>query len=84
MQAEVANNGPCGPAFSGLNIARPLRKMLLTQGSTFEDVPKGITVVGMVLIQYEDHSEVCYLFDCHSLQVTEVWISMPELLVHGH
>ena len=84
MWAEVANNGPCSPTFSCLNTVQPLGKMLLTQGSTFKDVPEGIALVNMILIQYEDHSEVCYLFDAHGLQAMKVWISTLEFLVHGH
>ena len=71
------------PPFLVLIPPDPLRKMLLTQGSAFEDVPEGVTVVSMILIQYEDHSEVWYLFDGHGLQAMKVWISTPELLVHG-
>ena len=37
----------------------------------------------MVLIQHKDHNEVFHLFHRYSLQVSEVWVSMPELLVHG-
>ena len=38
----------------------------------------------MVLIQNKDHSEVFYLFYHYGLQASEVWVSMLELLVHGH
>ena len=62
----------------------PSGKTLLTQGSPFEDVSKGIAVVCVILIQYKDHGEMCHFLDGHGLQLTKVWFSTPESLVHGH
>ena len=70
MWAEMADNGPCSPAFSHFNATQPIGEMLLTQGSPFEDVSKGIAVVCVILIQYEDHGEMCHFLDGHGLQLT--------------
>ena len=67
-----------------LYAVRPLRKPLLGQGTIFKNIPEGIAVVRMVLVQHKDHSEVFHLFHHYGFQVSEVWVSMPELLVHGH
>ena len=84
MWAEMADNHLCSPAFSCFNATQPIGEMLLTQGSPFKDVSEGITVVCVILIQYEDHGEMCHFLDSHSLQLMKVRISMPEPLVHGH
>ena len=81
MGAEMADNGP---AFSHFNATQPVGEMLLTQSSPFEDVSEGIAVVCVILIQYEDHGEMCHFLDGHCLQLTKVQISTPESLIHRH
>ena len=80
----MAHDGSGRSAPLCLDTVQPLGKLLLGQGTTLKNVPKGITVVCMVLIQHKDHSEVFHLFHHYGLQVSEVWVSTPELLVHGH
>ena len=59
-------------------------KLLLSQGILLKDILKCITVMHMVLIQHDDHGEMLHLLQCHSLQVMEVRVTVPESLVHRH
>ena len=50
----------------------------------FEDISEHITVMCVVLVQHDDHGEMCYLLHHDSLQATEIGVMMPESLVNGH
>ena len=82
--AEVPYYHMRGPSLAHHDPLQTIRETFLTKGVLLKHFPKCIAVMHVILIQYDDHSEMCNLLYHNSLQTMEIGVMMPKGLVHRH
>ena len=68
-----------GPSLAHHDPLRTIGEMLLMKSVLLKDVSKHVAVMCVILIQYDDHSEMHNL-----LQAMEIGVMAPKSLVHRH